>query len=260
MSSSSPVPVFDPGEPSREVPTWGWVGTVLLFSVVFVLTQGLAYVGTGTVATAVFPELSEQTLQDWVTGSNESGSLTAVFLVLVALMGVPMSLLAARLRKGTRLVGYFAFRSVPRQAVWRWVMASLLLALCWDIVAGLAGRPVVTDFMRQNIETTHSDLLLLLALVVAAPAFEEVLFRGFAFAGLSKSALGARGAIVVTALAWALIHLQYDWIDKGAVFLFGLLLGWARVRSGSLWTPLLVHAALNALAYMEWVVLERVLA
>jgi membrane protease YdiL (CAAX protease family) len=39
-----------------------------------------------------------------------------------------------------------------------------------------------------------------------------------------------------------------------------LLLGWARVRSGSLWTPLLVHAALNALAYMEWVVLERVLA
>lgn len=260
MSSSSPVPLFDHGDPSRDIPTWGWIGTVLFFSGIFVLTQVLAYVGTGATATALFPELSEQMLQDWLTGSKQNGSLTALFLLLSALMGIPLLLLAARLRKGTRLAQYFAWQSVPWQAAWRWVMVTLVLALCWDLVAALVGRPVVHDFMRQNIESAHSQLLLLLAMVVAAPAFEEALFRGFAFVGLSKSALGARGAIVVTALVWALIHLQYDWIDKGMIFLIGLLLGWARLRSGSLWVPLLMHAALNAVAYLEWAVLERVFA
>lgn len=260
MSSSPPVSVFDQEESSRDVPTWGWIGTGLFFSGVFVLTQVLASAGTGLLAEAVLPEFREQVLQDWAAGLKDNGSLTALFALLSALMGVPLSLLAARLRKGTRLDKYFAFQSVPWQAVWRWVMVTLVLVLCWDIAAGLLGRPVVTDFMRQNVETTHSHLLLVLALVLAAPAFEEVLFRGFAFAGLSKSALGARGAIVVTALVWALIHLQYDWIDKGMIFLIGLLLGWARLRSGSLWIPLAMHAALNALAYMEWVVLERLFA
>lgn len=260
MSSSPPVSVFDQGEPSRDVPTWGWMGTVLFFSGVFVLTQVLAYAGTGFLAEAILPEFREQLLHDWLTGLKDNGSLTALFLLMSALTGIPLLLLAARLRKGTRLDKYFAFQSVPWQAVWRWVMVTLVLGLCLDLVAALVGRPVVTDFMRQNIETTHSHLLLVLAMVVAAPAFEEVLFRGFAFAGLSKSGLGARGAIVVTALVWALIHLQYDWIDKGMIFLIGLLLGWARLRSGSLWIPMLMHAALNALAYMEWVVLERLLA
>lgn len=260
MSSSSPASKFDQGEPSRDIPTWGWMGTALLFSGVLVLTQVLAYAGTGFFAEAVLPEPREQVLQDWLTGSKSNGSLTALFLLLSALMGIPLVLLAARLRKGTRLEKYFAWQPVPWPAVWRWVLVTLVLGLCWDLVAGLVGRPVVTDFMRQNMGSTDSHLLLVLAMVVAAPAFEEALFRGFGFAGLCKSALGARGAIVVTALVWALIHLQYDWIDKGMVFLIGLLLGWARLRSGSLWTPLLMHAALNALACIEWVVLEQVFA
>ena len=81
MSSSSPVPLFDQGDPSRDIPTWGWIGTVLFFSGIFVLTQVLAYVGTGATATALFPELSEQMLQDWLTGSKQNGSLTAMFLL-----------------------------------------------------------------------------------------------------------------------------------------------------------------------------------
>jgi membrane protease YdiL (CAAX protease family) len=85
--------------------------------------------------------------------------------------------------------------------------------------------------------------------VVAALA-EEAFFRGFLFARLRP--LGAAVAIVVTALAFAAIHLPLYGVaafpvDLGA----GLLLSWQRAASGSWVAPAATHALANVLAVIR---------
>ena len=90
--------------------------------------------------------------------------------------------------------------------------------------------------------------------MVAAPLFEEIFFRGFMFAGLQHSRLGPIGAMVLSSLAWAIIHLQYDLYGITQIFLGGLLLGYARFRSGSIFPAIAMHALMNLIATVQVII------
>jgi len=78
-----------------------------------------------------------------------------------------------------------------------------------------------------NIDATaRFRPLLWFAIIVMAPLFEESLFRGFLIAGMQRSRIGA---ILIT-----LIHLQYEAFYLVYIFIGGILLGIARVKTGSL--------------------------
>jgi membrane protease YdiL (CAAX protease family) len=85
----------------------------------------------------------------------------------------------------------------------------------------------------------------LLTVVVVAPIGEEILFRGFLFRGWHRSDKDAWAVIIVIALLWALIHLQYDLYDMAQVFAYGLLLGWLRWKTGSTILTILLHGLIN---------------
>jgi hypothetical protein len=92
-----------------------------------------------------------------------------------------------------------------------------------------------------------------IGVIIFAPAFEEVFFRGFLFEGFRYSRIGVVGAIVLTSLIWAALHMQYDPFEMFLVFLMGLLLGILRYKTGSLWSPLLMHSLNNLAATIELV-------
>ena len=84
-----------------------------------------------------------------------------------------------------------------------------------------------------------------IALVLWTPFTEEVLFRGFVFAGLLPR-LGGPGAMIVSALIFSAFH-----IDPGVlipIFITGFLLSWLYRRTGSLWPSITAHAGQNAIA------------
>ena len=85
------------------------------------------------------------------------------------------------------------------------------------------------------------------ALVLAAPVGEELAFRGFLYRTLELK-FGGIAAIVVTALGWAALHVQYSLIGILVVFAGGLLLGAIRRYSGSLYLTMLMHALWNGAA------------
>jgi uncharacterized protein len=93
--------------------------------------------------------------------------------------------------------------------------------------------------------------LLWVAVVVCAPWGEEVFFRGFLFKGWLHSVLGGWGTVLLTSLIWAVIHLQYDLYGITTIFVGGLLLGYARLKSGSIYPPILMHTLMNVLAMTQ---------
>ncbi len=85
---------------------------------------------------------------------------------------------------------------------------------------------------------------------VTAAVAEEAMFRRLLF-GLLEPA-GVAAAVMVTAVAFALIHVPFYgpaafWADLGA----GLLLGWQRWASGGWAAPAATHAFANLLAVLR---------
>jgi membrane protease YdiL (CAAX protease family) len=59
------------------------------------------------------------------------------------------------------------------------------------------------------------------------------------------------GAIVLSSLAWTALHLQYNWFFFFEIFTIGLLLGYLRYRSGSLWLTIVLHGLNNLAATVQ---------
>jgi membrane protease YdiL (CAAX protease family) len=90
-------------------------------------------------------------------------------------------------------------------------------------------------------------VLLVLAVAVCAPLGEELFFRGYLQSRL-VARFGAAGGVLLSALWFALAH--FDPMHSSATFAMGLALGYAVLRSGSLWVSVLAHLINNSIAVL----------
>jgi hypothetical protein len=94
---------------------------------------------------------------------------------------------------------------------------------------------------------------LLFAVIIVAPIFEEILFRGFLFQGIRYSRVGPIGAIGITSFFWAVIHLQYDVYGITTLFALGVLFGIARFKTDSIHLLMVMHSLVSLVATVETV-------
>ena len=104
-----------------------------------------------------------------------------------------------------------------------------------------------TAFVDDLYDSANPKWLLILTMVVIAPIYEEVMFRGFMWAGLAKP-LGFWWASIATSLVFAWIHGQYTPIEGVAIVALAMVFSWARAKSNSLGLPIVLHIMNNGLA------------
>jgi len=232
-------------------PHWGLLGTVawgIVVGAVFVLLQ----VGT-VVALAQLPAhgASADDVARFFESASGDGTLFSLATFATTAVCVPLVLGIVKLKRGARIREYLALEPIAARSALRWFGALALALLASDLLTVALGRLIVPPVMAALYATANPVWLFWVALVVAAPLFEEVFFRGFLFKGLGSSVLGTAGTILVTAAVWALIHLQYDAYGIATVFVIGLLLGAARAWGGTLLLPLGMHSVANLAAAFE---------
>jgi uncharacterized protein len=189
---------------------------------------------------------------------NFSGDGAAIMLVIAVSTPIEVALLALfAWRAGSSVVGNLGLIWPRRGEVIFGVAAMVALMIAGDALSWLLGRSFVTPF-QVDIYTTARVVgwlfWLWLAIVVATPIGEEILFRGFLFRGWLHAPRDVWPVIVATSLLWAIIHVQYDWYVIGQIFVFGLLLGWIRWATGSTILTILLHALINTEGMIETVV------
>lgn len=110
-----------------------------------------------------------------------------------------------------------------------------------DPVVDLIPMP---DFFKNLLLQLMSDHSVASAvmLVIAAPLFEELLFRGIILDGLLKHYSPTK-AIIWSAVLFGLVHLN-PWQFLAAVVL-GIFMGWIYYRTGSLLTTIFIHFIAN---------------
>jgi len=224
--------------------TLGW--SVLLLGIFMLVQYGVWH---------VFSDVMQMRDPELASGASVFARYAGLVLALSthATAGVCGALLIVIIhgRRGARPATYLAWRWAGWRTFRFWFAASLMLVGVAELANYLADRPAVPEFMRLAYETAGWLPLLALAVVMVAPLFEEVFFRGFLYAGLAHSRIGPAGAIVVSALIWTVIHTQYDLFDLSQVLVGGLYLGWMRARTGSVLLPFATHALWNAIALLE---------
>jgi membrane protease YdiL (CAAX protease family) len=113
----------------------------------------------------------------------------------------------------------------------------------------------IDDFAQTNAALWSVILLTL----VAAPLAEEVLFRGWMLPMMIARGVPAIFAIVISGLAFGLLHITQGLMVMTSTFLLGVALGVARMATGRMIAPILGHVANNAWAvFAVPVLLERV--
>lgn len=185
---------------------------------------------------------------DWL---YQQGLVWALATLISTPFLVGLTVLFAWMRRGLSVREYLAFRNVRKRTLVRWCLGLLAFAMISDGLTWLLDKPIVPDVMTEAYRTSVWPALLWVAVVVCAPWGEEVFFRGFLFKGWLHSVLGGWGTVLLTSLIWAVIHLQYDFYGITTIFVGGLLLGYARLQSGSIYPPILMHTLMNVLAMTQ---------
>lgn len=189
---------------------------------------------------------------------NFTGDGAAITIVIAVSTPVEVLLLALFARRaGASAAEYLGLIWPRRSEVIFGFAALVVLIVAGNGLSWLLGRSLVTPFQLDIYRTASAGgwlLWLWLAVVVATPIGEEIIFRGFLFRGWLQSPRDVWPVIVVTSLLWAVIHLQYDWYVIGQVFVFGLLLGWMRWTTGSTILTILLHALINSEGMIETLV------
>jgi membrane protease YdiL (CAAX protease family) len=151
---------------------------------------------------------------------------------------VPAVLLLPLLRGGEAAALLRARMASP----WRVAAVLALVLLANRVMLWLLPVPVA-DIGGAKAGIDGWTLLGLAAVALAAPVAEELFFRGWLWARLSR-VWPPGGVALATGAAFALAHGQYAL----SVAPLAVGLSWLRAMDGSLRTPLALHLAMNVLA------------
>ena len=209
-----------------------------------------AFLASVVVATAVFA--AWQGDRTTMRPSTYDGAMIAIGALASIPVQVGVLAFAARLRRWTP-TDYFAL-NIPRQSeIVFAVLCTIALMIVFDGLMVASGRDLVPSFQVEAYQSAKDAgwlLWLMLAIVVVAPVGEEIAFRGFLYRGLVRPGYEWL-TIVVISLAWALLHIQYDWLGMAQIFAAGLTLGWFRWASGSNTLTIVMHMLINFEAMLE---------
>lgn len=175
---------------------------------------------------------------------NVLGALSGVIFLLV--IAIPYDKWIAPLGVG---------RALQRRSILPMISVVVLYLSCfgYESLTGQPPEPWMVDFLSKS---GWQMFLALVSSIVLAPIAEEIIFRGILLNMFGSSRTWVLGiGVVLVALFFAWIHTQYQ-STSTAVQLFALsvVFSWARLRSGGLLLPVLLHALASVLGIVvAWI-------
>ena len=188
-------------------------------------------------------------------------ALLATFVLLVVRDGVTTQLLVDAIDAVIVFSFVLAWRDrlrsvlrLPENPAW-WVYAPLLAAGTFLVTTiYLVG---VRAFLPEVESLAYSASFrregfgwpwIVLSICVAPALVEEFAFRGVMLQALRR-VMTKREVVVVTALMFTVLHIAP--LAFPTLIMIGLVLGWVRLQSGSIWPCVLLHLCHNAVVLLE---------
>ena len=243
-------------------PLFTRLGTLLLIVgivVVFFISQ---LIGVYIAGKLVLPTAKSATVGDiFFFGSND-GTVVSLSIIIGCVLLMAISALIIRMRGGN-LKQYLALKPFSL-ATGMGMIGLLLIFMIGSQALTYMLDETPLSFVDPLYQSVSSVWLLIFAMVIVAPIYEELIFRGLLWSAIAEQFSSPsdlllrsehRGAIVaslVTSLIFAGIHLQYGIYEISTIVVLALIFCYARIKSGSLILPMLLHIINNGAAMWQY--------
>lgn len=175
-----------------------------------------------------------------------NGDLVAKEAIWSGGVGLLLIILSTRAWKKKNFRIFLGLDAPPPKELLKWLGIFILLGIATELISrNVPGFQ--TDFMERILASSTDRLLLFLGIGLMAPLFEEFLLRGLLLGSVRHMA-DEHTAIAITAGVFTLMHMQYSWQIMLLILPMGIVLGYARTRSGSIWVPVLLHVLNNTIS------------
>ena len=143
----------------------------------------------------------------------------------------------------------------------RWLVVGIMLGPALLLLPSFIVSSLMPEGEWRFRENFNADifapqnwtLAYIFMAVVLAPVIEEVTFRGVAMGALMSRNVGPIAAVILSSIAFALIHMQYSIAAMTVVFISGVGFAVLRLLSGTISVPIAAHAVANAdVMVLQW--------
>ena len=227
---------------------WATIGFSFIACFVFILVQVVAVVLLGDFIISTQPDKDPELV---IQGLESNGLFLAITLLLTSIICSGLIVAFAALHRQTPVKEYLHFLPVPIRQLLPYLGLMLLFAASYNSLSYLLDKPIVPGFLITAYQSAGIYPLFFFTFIFAAPFLEELFFRGFLLDSLRQSFIGPVLAVIITAVFWGAIHTQYELFEIAFIVGMGLILGYARIKTRSIFTPFLMHAMINAIAMFE---------
>lgn len=175
------------------------------------------------------------------------GQEMATFIYYLLSMGLPFWILYS-MRKSNTGERSFNFKIVFKTTIPLILLATL--GIQYSLTLPISTLIPMSDSMREAFSMALGNprnIFSIATLVILAPIFEELIFRGIILNGLLKR-YSPLLSIVVSSLLFAAVHLN-PWQFVSA-FILGLFIGWVYLRTKSILLAIIIHAFNNFAAIL----------
>lgn len=244
-------------KPNDFKPDWPWSPLTAVFVTI------ILYVSQYLVAFVllIYPLIrrwNHAQTSNWLTNS-----IVAQFVFVLLAEGVTVLLLWLFLRRYKVSFRALGWNRWPKWSDVGWAalaFAAYFIALLVVLSLVTSLIPGINTNQKQQLGFTNATgawqlALTYISLAVLPPIVEETVFRGFLYGSLRKS-MSFIQAMLATSFLFAIAHLELGsgapplWTAAIDVFILSLALVTLRVKTGSLWSNVMLHCLKNTVAFL----------
>lgn len=218
----------------------GYVAALLLL---FLLTRE----GLGTVIGLLSPLVSEGIMSE-----KTYTLLTDVFLVLQYIGVAAVVIYVMTIGRKNKYFTYLAKPEVSGGFIARWTViafglvhsVAIIFNIIFELIASMGVH--INELNSPLPDGIAENLLYFFAIVICAPIFEELMFRGLILTSLSK--FGSWFAIIISGILFGLFHMNHQQLFFATAF--GIILAYVDLRAKSVIPSIIAHTVFNGYSYV----------
>ncbi len=249
--------------PTPKKPLFSGIATLLLLIAMVIGFFISQLIGVYIAGRLVLPNVDTLSAADIILAGSADGTVVSLSILISGAILLALSGLLIKIRGG-QVRRYLQIKTFKLMTALKLSGLLLLFMIASQLLTYVLDKdPMV--FITPLYESVSSIWLFVLAIVIVAPLYEEVIFRGLLWSALAEqfntvqlraattasvtlSTKSAIAASLVTSLIFATIHLQYGLYEISTLVVLALIFCYARIKSGSLLLPIMLHIVNNGVA------------